>query len=66
MIRRSDEPCEWSQDGEESDCWITDCGQNFYLEDGTPLGNGLKFCCFCGGPLIEELWTDEEDEDVHD
>ena len=43
--------CEWK--GDEG-FWETSCGSEFYL-DGTPRGNKMNFCLFCGGRLIEKL-----------
>jgi hypothetical protein len=60
--------CRWSQqDHESGDCWETDCGGTFGIDEGTPSENGMKFCCYCGAPLAEEKFVpDEEDDDVHD
>lgn len=38
--------CAWKHDSEGA--WETDCGEMFWLEDGTPRENKFKFCCFCG------------------
>ncbi len=49
-------PCIWKEDlsfdGDVS--WDTECGQKFCFIDGGPKENGMKFCCYCGGELIEE------------
>jgi hypothetical protein len=55
--------CGWSQDDSGSDCWHTGCGHAFVLNDGGPSENGMKFCCYCGRPLHEYPWTDDEPTD---
>jgi hypothetical protein len=53
--------CQWSRDSDEdSDTWSTACSHYFTLIDGTPTDNGLKYCCYCGRPLIEVPWEAEE------
>jgi hypothetical protein len=53
------ETCTWFNPF-ESDAYFTDCGNGFTLIDGTPSDNSMKFCCFCGKPIVEKL---EEEED---
>lgn len=36
-------------------CYETECGESFVITNGTPHDNGMKFCCYCGGNLIEEV-----------
>jgi hypothetical protein len=47
-------PCVWHQDFD--DVWETDCQHAFCVTDGTPVENEFKFCCFCGGSLVQELY----------
>lgn len=56
------EVCDWWQEG-ESDWWQTKCGNVFILNEGTPSENSMKFCCFCGKPVKEEPYAEEEDDD---
>jgi hypothetical protein len=42
--------CAWAAD---DDAWQTSCGQSFLIIEGTPNENGMRFCCYCGGPLNE-------------
>ncbi len=51
--------CVWSQDDEDSYCWGTSCGHAFALNDGTPEDNHIRFCCYCGKPVRQELWTEK-------
>ena len=44
------EECAWRED--QSD-WETDCGNRFTLFDGTPLENGMVYCCFCGKCIVQ-------------
>ena len=51
--------CNWSNaegvNSEDSDThWSTSCGEDFFLNDGTPEDNNMKYCCYCGKP-IEQL-----------
>ena len=44
--------CTWEYcEFEES--WNTSCGKSFMVLDGGPAENGMKYCPFCGGKLIE-------------
>ena len=52
--------CHWSQDGEDSDVWATQCGHYFRLNEGSPIDNDMKFCCYCGRTLVELRFEDEE------
>ena len=53
----NEEICEWSQE-EESYIWESDCGGTFILEDGGPEENKMKYCCFCGKPLVQTPWEE--------
>ena len=48
--------CEWTQDVDLPEVWLSDCGHDFMLNDGTPLNNDFKFCPFCGKELTEESY----------
>ena len=44
--------CLWNNvDG----CWETTCGNAFEINDGTPAENHMKYCCYCGGKVEEEI-----------
>ena len=43
--------CTWECDSDGN--WETDCGEMFILNEGTPVDNSMKFCCYCGKPLRE-------------
>lgn len=49
------ETCTWTRSREfyDSDCWETNCGNAWQLNEGTPTENHMKFCPFCGKPLEE-------------
>lgn len=57
-IRKARE-CHWSQDGEDSDTWATQCSHYFTLIEGTPGDNHMRFCCYCGRPLVQLVFEDE-------
>lgn len=48
--------CVWTED--DSGNWDTGCGQIFIINEGTPKENQFHFCCFCGGKLAQEPYTD--------
>ena len=54
--------CRWSQDDEGS--YDTDCGEKFTFIDDGP--DGMKFCCYCGKPLIDVPWVEEAEPDWTD
>ena len=49
----TDQPtaCEWMAD--ENGNWFTECDNAFTFIDGTPVENGMAFCCYCGRKLVE-------------
>ena len=49
--QESSQPCVWTE--ERAGVWMTDCGEDFTLDEETPSGNGMKFCCFCGLELVD-------------
>lgn len=49
-------PCNWSSEGDpdyDEGRWVSDCGNDFLLTEGTPSENKMKFCCYCSKPLTE-------------
>lgn len=50
--------CTWKEDDEGN--WDTTCGEAFQFNDGTPSENSMKYCCYCGKPLKEVMWEEEE------
>ena len=55
-----DTQCHWVQEGNDDNTWESDCGNTFCINDGTPKQNDLRFCPFCGLPLVEVV-SDEQD-----
>jgi predicted amidophosphoribosyltransferase len=51
--------CTWVQDDDGSETFATSCGDHFNLEGGNPEESGLRFCCYCGKPLQQELVESE-------
>ncbi len=46
--------CKWQQaPGEYDGEWDTDCGETFWLNDGSPEDNKMRICPYCGKKLIE-------------
>lgn len=57
--------CKWTlADDPDCDAWDTDCGQLFVLNEGGPTENLMRFCCYCGKPLVEVKREVEEDRDA--
>lgn len=48
------EECKWVQD--EEDVWNTDCGNNFIINEGSPIDNNMKYCCYCGKQIKTVLF----------
>ena len=44
--------CEW-RPGKWRGRWFTGCNQTAEIATGSPTAEGMKFCCYCGGHLIE-------------
>lgn len=42
--------CAWT---ETDGLWLTGCDNAFTLEHGTPRDNGMAYCCYCGGELVQ-------------
>ncbi len=53
--------CHWTQD--EDGNWETECGNKFCFIDGIPTSNGLRFCCYCGGALIQIIRAEETENE---
>ena len=51
--------CTWTED--EDGNWFTDCDEAFCINNGTPVENGMKFCCYCGKKLREKIWKEEKE-----
>ena len=45
-------PCVWTED---EGFWITSCGREFVINEGTPKQNDMKYCCYCGDVLLEAV-----------
>ena len=50
--------CIWMEDGDGG--YSTSCGKAFIINDGTPEENGMNYCPFCGKPLMQEVFKEEE------
>ena len=46
--------CVWSVEDTDYNCYETDCGKSFILNDGDVKDNELIYCCFCGKKIEEE------------
>ena len=63
-------PCVWKYSDDEMDYYETGCGESFIVLEGTPTENRMRFCAYCGRPLIVQLteretarllaWDDEK------
>ena len=58
-------PCLWLEEYGDDE-YQTSCGKAFILNDGTLEQNDMRFCCFCGKPIREEIVVanpEEEEEE---
>lgn len=44
--------CIWTED--ENGTWHTSCGEDYEIIEGTPIENGMQYCCYCGRHLEQE------------
>lgn len=56
LLAEADQPdCEWVDETENEDYWITSCGYEFtILDGGNPEENNFLYCNFCGGKITTE------------
>ena len=54
MKKNDSELCEWSDYGEDG-AWESACGKVFYLLDGNPWKNGMRYCLRCGKPMFKSV-----------
>lgn len=59
-VRSEPAICNWKEVAPGG--WYSDCGQEFWLEDGTPSENSMQFCHKCGKPLAEHPHQEDNDE----
>lgn len=55
---RKNEVCFWMLNDPDYNGWMGNCGVDFRLENGSPLENGMDYCCGCGRILKEEINPD--------
>ena len=48
--------CRWHEDRDGN--YATACGGLFCLDEGTPAENHMRFCCYCGRPLVAVLYEE--------
>lgn len=56
---RAAEVCQWTQDSDGN--WETGCANIHILIQGTPSENKMAFCCYCGKPLVEHPYKEDDD-----
>ncbi len=63
LIASASPPCAWSLDDIGGDStWETSCGQSFVFDNSEcPCSIGLRWCGYCGKPLIEIRSSDKAD-----
>lgn len=57
---KKESPCTWSFDS-EGEYYDTMCGQAYTIIAGTPKDNGMKYCTYCGHPIVE-IKTDTKEQ----
>jgi len=55
------ETCLWTEDYDGT--WETSCKHAFVLSTDMPSDNDMRFCCYCGKPLEERPYVEEDEED---
>ncbi len=56
--------CTWADEGGDfAGTYRTTCDNYFSIIDGTPSENGMRFCCYCGRPLIEKPYVENVEDD---
>lgn len=50
--------CEWWEDSDG--VWWTGCDESFVVNEGGPAYNGFRYCPYCGRPLEERPYQEEE------
>ena len=50
--------CIWTED--ENGAWHTSCNNIFEVIFGCPSDNNMRFCCYCGKDLTEDLYVEKE------
>ena len=53
--------CEWKHstgyipdEPDDTNVWFTACDNAFEFNEGDPKENYFKYCCYCGGKLIQK------------
>lgn len=54
--------CVWMPEEWPGEAWETSCDGLYQITTGTPEDNGMKFCPFCGGELIEKEREESNDD----
>ena len=52
------EKCQWLYEG---GYWVTGCGYEYAINDGTPSENNMNFCLYCGKRLDQKQLEEGED-----
>jgi hypothetical protein len=59
----SEETCVWHLDNPDERIYAAVCGDKWYLPEGTPSTNTMRYCPFCGGRLVVEATCDAAKEE---
>jgi hypothetical protein len=61
---RGNEVCHWTlTPNPDYEVWETDCGEGYQLVEGGPKDNDMRFCCYCGKTLVEQIKKVNGDDD---
>lgn len=47
--------CRWSLDDDESNTWMSSCGELWAFVDDGPVENRVTFCHHCGGTVVLDV-----------
>jgi hypothetical protein len=64
MSDKDKSTCLWFQEEEDGACWQGTCDNNrsFVFNYGGPQDNGFRFCPYCGMPIEESFYSEDEEE----
>lgn len=67
LEKQAEQHCHWyQQDSQDCETWHTCSDKLFSVVNGTPRGNDMIFCPYCGKNIVEhdynEQFSDEEED----
>jgi hypothetical protein len=60
FLRKMQEPCKWKED--EEGVYETGCDHSFFFDTGNATENKIKYCGFCGHPILDVPYAEESED----